>query len=204
MTDDPEATRPKTMPKGPPRRGTVDGRVGATAYVVAGTVSSPSSAAVGGLELRLVDKNVGGDVVLVSGQSASDGGFTLSAEISARTLSARHKSSPDLQVQVMTGDSISASSIVRYNAGVSEELDVILPAGTALPSEYETLVAAVAQHYSGSLADLEESDSQQDITFLANKTLWDARGVAMSIIIHLAAVRSIQCEGTTLPGGGKR
>jgi hypothetical protein len=139
--------------------------------------------------LRLVDKNVGGDVVLVSGQSASDGGFTLSAEISPRTLAARHKSSPDLQVQVMIGDSINASSIVRYNAGVSEELDVILPAGTALPSEYETLVAAVAQHYAGSLADLVESDSQQDITFLANKTGWDARAVAMS---SLAATLSRQ------------
>ncbi|MDH6245480.1 neuraminidase-like domain-containing protein [Mycobacterium sp. OTB74] len=186
MTEDPGAAQSKSMSEGP-AVGSADRMVGATAYVVTGTVSSPSSVAVGGLNLRLVDKNVGGDVALVSGQSASDGSFTLTAEISLPTLAAHHKSSPDLQVQVMIGGSIAASSVVRYKAGVREELDVVLPVGTALPSEYETLVAAVGQHYVGSLADLEESDTRQDITYLSNTTFMDGRLIAMASVATQAA-----------------
>ena len=86
------------------------------AYVVTGTVSSPVSTAVGGLDLALVDKNVGRDVVLVTGATDALGQFSLTAELSPASLAARHKTSPDLQVQVLQAGAISASSIVRYNA----------------------------------------------------------------------------------------
>ena len=160
---------PVTAPSGP-----------ATVYVVTGTVSSPASASVGGLELRLVDKNVGGDVALACGQTDVQGQFTLEAGLSVRTLEERHKASPDLQVQVLQHGAVVASSIVRYNAATAEELDVVLPATVALPSEYETLTAALGSLFPGSLADLEESADRQDITYLANRSGWDARAVAMA------------------------
>jgi len=115
------------------------------AYVVTGTVSSPVSTAVGGLDLALVDKNVGRDVVLVTGATDALGQFSLTAELSPASLAARHKTSPDLQVQVLQAGAISASSIVRYNATTVEELDVVLPATAALPSEYETPPASATR-----------------------------------------------------------
>ena len=59
----------------------------------------------------------------------------------------------------------------------------MLPASAAgLPSEYETLTANLAAVYPGSLGALQENASQQDITYLANKTGWDARAVALAAL----------------------
>jgi hypothetical protein len=167
-------------------------------YVVTGTVSSPANAAVGVLELRLVDKNVGGDVALACEQTDVQGRFTLQAVISAGILRERHKPSPDLQVQVLQGGAVIASSIVRYNAAAAEELDVVLPATAALPSEHETLTAALGSLFPGSLADLEESADRQDITYLANKSGWDGRAVAMA---SLAAQFSQAAHATAMTPG---
>ncbi|MGO9029659.1 MAG: hypothetical protein ACLQOZ_13635 [Acidimicrobiales bacterium] len=153
-----------------------------TTYTVAGTVTSPDSPSVGGLSLRLVDKNVGqADDVLVSGITLADGTFTLAASVTAEQLRAHRKTSPDLQVQVEVAGTVVASSAVAWSAGVDEELNVELPTGLAsLPSEFETLTGALAQLYPGALSTLVEGADRQDITYLANTTGWDARTVAMA------------------------
>jgi pSer/pThr/pTyr-binding forkhead associated (FHA) protein len=157
--------------------------VDATTYTVSGSVSG--TPAVGGLTLRLVDKNVGGDVPLVTGTTGQRGGFVLSATIPVEILAARHKSAPDLQVQVMLNGGVAASSAVRYSAPASITLDVVIPAGTrGLASEYEALTGYLTALYPGSLAGLEENEERQDITYLAAKSGWDARAVAM---VSLAA-----------------
>jgi hypothetical protein len=165
-------------------------------YVVTGTVSSPTSVAVGGLSLRLVDQNVGGEVVLVSGEANSQGRFKLEAAISSSSLAARHKTSPDLQVQVLLNDAVVASSVVKYNAGTAVVLNVALPSSLPLPSEYEALTGSLASLYTGSLADLQETAESQDITYLANKSGWDARAVAMA---SLAAQFSQAAEAVLSP-----
>ncbi len=160
--------------------GAVD--LGAT-YSVAGTVLSPALPGIGGLTVQLVDKNVGGDQVLASTQTASDGGYSFEQVIGARYLADHHKTTPDLQVQVLVGDSVLAASDVSYSAPVTLSLDVVFPAGAAgLPSEYETLAANIAAVYPGSLGALQENATQQDITYLANKTGWDARAVALGAL----------------------
>ena len=59
----------------------------------------------------------------------------------------------------------------------------MLPASApGLPSEYETLTASLAAVYPGSLGVLQEGTGQQDITYLANKTGWDARAVALAAL----------------------
>ena len=184
-------------PKGPEdlkapahRRGkaTIPAGVLPVVYIVTGTVSSADSAAVGGLNVQLVDKNVGSDKVLGHAITDSFGKFTIDAPVSPSSLKSRRKTSPDLQVHVLQGKQVVASSIVRYNAGGSEELDVVLPAGTLLPSEFETLTRALTGAYAGPLEDLREDDQRQDITYLANKSGWDARAVAMtSLAAQLSA-----------------
>ncbi|HTT91138.1 MAG TPA: neuraminidase-like domain-containing protein [Acidimicrobiales bacterium] len=165
-------------------------------YVVTGAVSSPTSVAVEGLSLQLVDQNVGGDVVLVSGQTNGQGQFTLEAPISSATLAARHKTSPDLQVQVLLDGAVAASSAVQYNASTPIVLDVVLPSSFPLPSEYEALTGTLASLYPGSLAQLQESAGSQDITYLANKSGWDARAVAMA---SLAAQFSQAADAVLAP-----
>jgi hypothetical protein len=159
---------------------TAGGQVGT--YLVTGQVIAPGSASVAGLAVRLVDKNVGGDVQLTTGSTDYSGGFALRAEIAYGELRKRHKAAPDLQVQITQGKKLVASSAVSYGALSEETLNVFLPPGTpGLASEYEALTADIVSLYAGSLADLKEDGTQQDITYLANKSGWDARPLAMAI-----------------------
>lgn len=162
-----------------------------TSYVVTGVVSSPSSAAVGNISVKLVDKNVGGDVELAAGTTDAGGHFAFAVSIPETVLTERHKTSPDLQVQAQLG-AFTALSIVRYNATPDEELDVTLPDSAPLVSEFESLTADLTALSAIPLTDLEESASRQDITYLANKSGWDARAVAMASLAHQFAGASAQ------------
>jgi hypothetical protein len=179
--------------RGIPAKGVVDAAtadalgamVGAATFAVSGHVTCPVSAGLNGLSVRLVDKNVGGDVVLASTKTDAAGAYTLSVVIGPPTLNTRLKSVPDLQTQVvrMNGDGIAivAVSPVAINAKSPLILDIALtPDTTGLPSEYETLSASLAPIYAGRLKDLKENDATQDVTYLGAKSGWDARAVAMA------------------------
>jgi peptidoglycan hydrolase-like protein with peptidoglycan-binding domain len=177
-------------------------------YVVTGKVASAVSAGVGGLLVALVDKNVGGDVTLASTTTARGGSYSVTAVIAPAVLQQRHKTQPDLQVRVSSGaigaaQTFLAASSVAYNAAKNVTLDVVLPAETtALPSEYETLTAGLAELYSGRLAALQENAQQQDITYLANKSGWDARAVALAALADQFSQITAAPPPSTGPGPG--
>jgi hypothetical protein len=180
--DGPPADTGPASPGGPAAAGPEAVGSGPT-YTVTGTALSPALPGIGGLTVQLVDKNVGGDQILASTQTASDGSYIFEQGISAQYLARYHKASPDLQVQVLVGGSVLASSEVSYSASATAQLDVVLPASAdGLPSEHETLTANLSAAYPGRLGDLQENASQQDITYLANKTGWDARAVALAAL----------------------
>jgi Neuraminidase-like domain/FHA domain len=153
-------------------------------YTVTGTVASPALPGVAGLNVQLVDKNVGGDQVLGTTQTAGDGSFSFTdLPISLNYLAEHHKTVPDLQARVSAGTQFLAASQVSYSAPATVTLDVVLPPGSpGLPSEYETLTANLAAAYPGSLGALQEGNGRDDITYLANKTGWDARAVALAAL----------------------
>jgi hypothetical protein len=175
-----------------PRSVTIDTRnttdaiqVDAINYIVADTVVSPDRAGVSGLRVQIVDKNVGKDVDLIETVTDERGHYQASFTVETSRLSERKKTEPDLQARVFAGQTFLAASEVRYNATTEETLNVTLPANSnALPSEHETLTGALATRISGRLSDLKETDEQQDITYLANKTGWDARAVAMAALAN--------------------
>jgi hypothetical protein len=172
-------------------RPTADGQ---PTYTVTGSVSSPVLPGVGGLAVELVDKNVGGDHVLASTQTDADGSYTFSETISQAYLADHHKTRPDLQVQAHADGKLVAASTVWYSAPTAVSLDIELPAtAPGLPSEYEALAANLAAAYPGRLRDLQESRDRQDITYLANKTGWDARAVALAALAD-------QLSQVTAPG----
>lgn len=163
--------------------------VGGDDYTLSGTVASPGRGGVGGLRVRVVDKNVGRDVLLAETQTDARGAYGVT--IAAAKVRALGKERPDFQAIVYAGDSVLAASEVLYNAGTRETLNVTLPANSkALPSEYETLKGALALHYKGSLGKLQETDERQDITYLANKSGWDARAVALAALAEQFSARS--------------
>ncbi len=156
---------------------------GGATYVVTGKVKSPTLPGIGGLSVQLVDKNIGGDRVLATNVTGTDGSYSFHRVISDSYLDERRKSRPDLQVKVLVSGTVLASSPVRYSAAEKVTLDVVLPASApGLPTEYELLTANLAASYPGHLRELEETSGRQDITYLANKTGWDARAVAVAAL----------------------
>jgi hypothetical protein len=147
-------------------------------YSVSGTVTSPDRAGVGVLTVLLVDRNVGGFTQLASTKTDARGHYAVTFPATALPAG---KAQPDLQARVVLQDTLLGASEIRYNASLEETLNVTLPAQSkGLPSEHETLTGALVAYYSGNLRDLQESGDRQDVTYLATKSGWDARAVAMA------------------------
>lgn len=151
-------------------------------YTVSGHVYSAARAGTDGLSLQVVDKNAGPDVVMGKGNTDEGGDYSIAYGVA--TLPRRNKKSPDIQVRVYRGATLLGSSDVRYNASSFETIDVRLPdsAAGSMASEFESLTGAIASHYTGALSALQESGDRSDITYLANKTGWDARTVALAAL----------------------
>ncbi len=154
---------------------------------VYGVVTSPDRGRVAGITVTIVDRNVGADVDLTSATTDSRGRYTASVEL-ARVLA--RKAAADLQAVVRDEGARAAagppvgSSTVAYDAGTpgaDVRLDLELPAGAGiLGDEVGALRSAIAAHYDGALGDLREDEQRSDVTYLANKSGWDARAVAMA------------------------
>ncbi|HKZ55346.1 MAG TPA: neuraminidase-like domain-containing protein [Anaerolineales bacterium] len=164
-------------------------------HQVEGKIFSRSSASVGGLRVVIVDKGVGGDVQLAETVTGEGGAFR--ATFSDGDLRRRGKALPDLQARVFAGDAFLDASDVHYNASNRETLNVALDdeASSVLASEHETLIGAIARNHKGQLGDLKESDDRQDITYLANKTGWDARAVALAALADQFSARTMDATG---------
>lgn len=156
---------------------------------VAGRIASRTSGGVDGLRVAVVDKGVGGDAELAEAVTDTTGKYQ--ASFCDAELRRAGKDKPDLQAFVYAGDTLVGSSEIRYDASTEETLDILLDAAAAaLPSEYETLTGAVSRHHQGSLAALEETDERGDITYLAGKTGWDARAVALAALADQFSARA--------------
>ena len=166
-------------------------------YRIDGHVVSRSRAGVDRLRVEIVDKMVGDDVPLAKTLTDEDGAYHVT--FTDANLRQRGKTQPDLQARVFADDTFLAASDVRYNASKRETLDVRLDEKTssALRSEHETLTDNLSAHFKGKLGDLKEKDGRQDITYLANKTGWDARAVAMAALADQFSARTTDGNGGT-------
>jgi peptidoglycan hydrolase-like protein with peptidoglycan-binding domain len=151
-------------------------------FTVSGRVYGSKRAGVGGLSLAVLDKNAGPDLLLAQGTTDPRGGYSISYPTAAVVQAG--KEMPDLQVQVLVNKVTVGASVVRYNARSVETLDISLNDSFAamLPTEFESLTADIARHYKGQLGQVQETGSRSDITYLANKTGWDARAVTLAAL----------------------
>ena len=177
----------------------------AAAYSVSGAVWTAENAGVGGLIVKLVDKNIGPDVELAETTTDESGAYQIATVLPSATLQQRRKTRPDFQVRIYTGDTFLGASEIRYNASTHETLDVELAAGlTVLPSEYERLTESLTRAYSGNLADLQETAARQDLTYLANKTQWDANAVALAALASQFSQGAVPSPAFATHGPGER
>ncbi len=151
-------------------------------FTVEGKVVSRSRPGVGKLTVLIMDKNAGPDEQLAKISTDADGVFE--ATFTYRSSSSRKKTQPDLQAMAYAGSKLVGSSAVRYHASNHETLNVILESEqeAQLESEYDTLTQALTAQVERPLRELKEDAERTDITFLANKTGWDARAVALAAL----------------------
>src|SRR5258708_30093367 len=90
----------------------VDALKGET-FFVSGRVRSPDRAGIGGLKVKIIDKNLGEDIPL--GEAGTDQNGHYKAQFSAAGLVAQHQTHPDLQAHVSSGTMLLRSSQIRYN-----------------------------------------------------------------------------------------
>ncbi|MBF6650643.1 neuraminidase-like domain-containing protein [Methylobacter sp. BlB1] len=161
-------------------------------FTVDGKVLSTTRAGVDRLRVVIVDKNIGGDVPLY--ETVTESGGSYNATFLIKGLKERCKQRPDLQSRVFKDETTYlGASEVRYNATNRETLNIVLAeqASSALASEYETLTSELTDNCHVSLKDLKETEDQQDITYLANKTGWDARAVALAALADQFSARTL-------------
>ncbi len=168
------ATHPRPSSGPPPHAGasSVHG-----SHRVEGLVSSPGRGPLAGVLVEIVDKNSGPHVSLATATTDEHGRYRVNYAPPPK------KARPDICVRIFAGQKLLGVSNIRYNAGTHETLSVAIPASAeGLPSEYEALTAALGRAHSGRLADLRESGDREDVTYLAKKTGWDARGIVFAAV----------------------
>lgn len=165
---------------------------------VSGRIYSADRPGVDDLRVQLVDRSVGADTPLAETTTDADGGYAVTYPQTLVTQ--RGKSAPDLQVRVLDGATVLGVSAVRYDAAAVETIDVALPvtATGALHSEHDVLAGAIGRLVTGPIKDLREDTDptgRQDISYIANKTGWDARAVALAVLAERFSA------DTTVAGG---
>ncbi|PSR17360.1 hypothetical protein C8255_13005, partial [filamentous cyanobacterium CCP3] len=161
-------------------------------FQVVGKVTSDTLAVVDRLQVAIVDKNIGSDVTVSETLTDSEGNY------SAAFTYAGQKQKPDLQIRVSRDGVLLGASEVRYNAANNETLNITVesPIDLAPTSEYETLLSAISQHFTGNLQDLQETGDRQDITYLANKTGLDAQSITLASLADQFSSNTIDASGS--------
>jgi len=149
-------------------------------YDVKGVVFSKISAGVEGLKVKIVDRVPGKkDSVLAETETGENGKYH--SHFTYSSMGDGKKSSMDVQVKIYSGNKFIGESEVRYNALKQEVLNISLndDVSVNLVPEYETITTKIKKYYPGKLSEIKEEEEQKDISYLANKTGWDARAVAL-------------------------
>ncbi len=154
-------------------------RVGTKRLKIVGTVVSDKRVGEG-VNVVAYDRRIGGDVVLGKTQTDKEGNYLIYYDASVL----QGKTGADIEIRLFD-NAVAQKEIgrsgVRYRAGLVETVNVFLdPANVVRESEYARLLADLQPHLENQpLVDLKENESRADIIFLANKSGWDARLIAM-------------------------
>ena len=163
---------------------------GLPTYVVRGRVIDDDSRGVAGLEVEAVDRNVGATTSLGAAVTDAEGRYEISYH--PRPVLER-KRGIDVQVLVVSSAGTRlGESDVRYDARpIEARLNVVI-ANERAPreAEYGRLLDDLGAHLEATdrdrveerLATLREDADAPDLTYLSNKSGWDARMVAMSAL----------------------
>jgi len=149
--------------------------------IVRGTVANDIGLLLPQMRVVMFAKGITGDKQVGAGITDSKGQYLIHYQWEAGF----RELGPDLLLKVFSTAEEKTeigSAPVRYNASLTEIIDVIIPAARVPRlSEYERLLSDLRPLAGKTgLHGLRENDKKDNITLLSNKTGWDARMVAMA------------------------
>lgn len=153
---------------------------------VTGRARSSSRVGLGGLHVEVVDHDLGAVTTLGTATTDDDGGFTTSVPTQPG------KTRPDLQARLWSGVGDDAVMLGQSDLTVDVEddveLDIVLADdATGLTSEFSVLTAAL-DAVSTERGSAVAGDEPTAIAYLARKTRWDARAIALAVSAERLAV----------------
>ena len=163
-------------------------------FIVRGRVVTNAGVAAKGLKVIAVDKSRGKDVVLGETVTDSSGNYTISYKKEAFQKQGKQKA--DIEIAILDPEEeskIYGTSSVHFDADEGEEINLVLQTESVEKrSEYLWITSDLRPKIGeGAFKGLQENKDRQDISYLANKTGWDARLVAM---VSLADKYSTESE----------
>lgn len=165
-------------------------------WTIRGRIISHELRGLPGFRVLLLDNNVAEVTQLAEGKSGKGGAYEI-----ILFSSSLDKEKPDVQAQVVDdNNNVLGTSKVRFNISSNiTGLDVFIAKDkVGKLAEYQQLLGALSAHLGKPneselkkrLSELKEDEQQQDITYLANKSGWDARMVAMMALTNQFSAQS--------------
>ena len=151
-------------------------------YKVSGKVVNSNGVALPNITTEVFAKTVDSDIAVGKTQTDKEGSYSVSFTQSSA------KGVPDLQTKVYyKGDEKNFTlSAIKYNASKNEVVDVIVKVEKITkPAEFDAILHDIQSKLGRlKLGELKEDKDTQHITYLSDKTGWDARLTAMLVTAH--------------------
>ena len=164
-------------------------------YAVRGVVQFDVGLPASGLPVTAYDRDLRAEQLLGRAETDARGGYRI--EYSERDFLTLERGSADLVVRVSGANGAPlVSSDVYFNAPREAEIDVSIPPDRSTPPALFDRLAAIVAPLLGELTidQLDESDEQRDLTFLAGETGCDVATLARFVLAHQLARPGIEPE----------
>lgn len=159
-------------------------------YTIQGKVLGEEGEAIAGVIVEALEQGLPGSTKPTQAVGApvvsqADGSYEI--KVPYTELYKHGQATPDLTLQVSDREGQSIQRYTKYNAGKREELHLRVPKfAYKKAAEFDLLDKAIRKFLPQGIAikDIKESKEEQGIRYLAKKTRWDARLVAMQILAY--------------------
>ncbi|MFI9210146.1 neuraminidase-like domain-containing protein [Streptomyces sp. NPDC053253] len=163
---------------------------------VRGRVFTDGRVPVPGLKVTATDVFLADELHLGEAVTDASGGYRIACDLTVSHQ--RGGRAPDLLVRALDEHgTVLVTGPLAFQAGADNQVDLAIPSSEFQRAvEHEQLAASLPAALAGSglrMADLTETPERPQITYLANKTGWDARMVAMASLAERFA------EGSEIP-----
>ena len=169
-------------------------------YTFKGKVVNEKGVGIAGLRVEVSDIGIpgtlnAGTAVSKAGLSQDEGDYE--SNITYKVSKSRSEDQPDVILKAFDSSDKELSQTKKYNISTVNEVNIVITTDLFREmSEFDKLNRALHNYLNDdmNIANIKEESEEQGITYLSRKSRWDARLVAMSVLAHRYADRTVPAE----------